>query len=740
MPEPGVEDQEAWQAACDTRGTRLSMERVVFLDVDGVLHSLYGDDIFQQACCQELERIVRTTGATIVLSSSWRTEPEQIAMINLMLAQRGLAAISDCTEVLDSEHGRAEEITKWLDQHPETATWVALDDLDLEQGDHVHAQRLTSHFVRTAQDVGLTSANADEAIAILARLGESRLETCYSRFAAAFQDKDDMGTAPAVVLECIHAAGLPHLPQMPVMDRCLAFGHHDASWIVGRQAQGEFLSKVVPDENIRNCISRAHIELQVIGSELYLRRRSQYSVLLNGRPVIEELVRTPAGSLIGFHMVGMLLPFLSFCVHVRELSCCASDCAAEPQGRTKQDPRSCSTLSPESLEPLARVASPQRAHSSRVAFDSAKAFHASQQRAPSSEDALVAALPGAVAVAAMSEQCEVHPLVLSPYDKRQDTVSEATFAPHKLILTCTRMMGVDVASLPAGQCIVPLELGARACIGRQHQFRFFEGLVGNKHPFWPFISRSHLELVPHPDMAGTVEVCNLSVNPVLMDDHTLTTGTQITVELPVDIGFLANLAGKPDIFLQLRLELGSRGGSAGASVELSCVGSSPANGYASPSEIATATGSIPASSATGSPPGVSRSFSLELSGSAVREGVPLERRQLIFPLDELMLGRAHQRRLHAEALRDGVSSWVSRDHFKIYPASEGFHVVALTSNPMWHVRGGKQSVFLKGQGSVSLASGDSLLLYTGATDGTPDGPGGLGTLQWTFSALGTAEN
>ena len=46
--------------------------RVVFLDVDGVLHSLAGDEMFNSACMDRLRRIVHSSNATIVLSSSWR--------------------------------------------------------------------------------------------------------------------------------------------------------------------------------------------------------------------------------------------------------------------------------------------------------------------------------------------------------------------------------------------------------------------------------------------------------------------------------------------------------------------------------------------------------------------------------------------------------------------------------------------------------------------------------------------
>jgi hypothetical protein len=54
---------------------------ILFLDVDGVLHSLHVDfkdgklsdqHCFHTSCMLQLARIVRETNAEIVLSSSWR--------------------------------------------------------------------------------------------------------------------------------------------------------------------------------------------------------------------------------------------------------------------------------------------------------------------------------------------------------------------------------------------------------------------------------------------------------------------------------------------------------------------------------------------------------------------------------------------------------------------------------------------------------------------------------------------
>merc|ERR1711933_216574 len=53
--------------------------RVLFLDIDGVLHRADGTSgLFKEDCMQRLKRIVDGVGATIVLSSSWRLIPMQL--------------------------------------------------------------------------------------------------------------------------------------------------------------------------------------------------------------------------------------------------------------------------------------------------------------------------------------------------------------------------------------------------------------------------------------------------------------------------------------------------------------------------------------------------------------------------------------------------------------------------------------------------------------------------------------
>lgn len=140
---------------------------VIFLDVDGVLHSLYGEEIFAPSCCASLERIVRgCPGAGVVLTNQWAHEgQERIGMVDALLRQNGIGGLCSSTSNLQS-HG-AQEICDWLDQHPEVNRFVVLDDADLLIGDTAASRRLQGRTVRSDKHVGLTSRDAEIALRVL---------------------------------------------------------------------------------------------------------------------------------------------------------------------------------------------------------------------------------------------------------------------------------------------------------------------------------------------------------------------------------------------------------------------------------------------------------------------------------------------------------------------------------------------------------------------------------------------
>lgn len=163
--------------------------KIIFLDVDGVLNDLSWskqqiERIKQQktherceinpACVARLARIVRRTGAKIVLSSTWRhLKDSDDAEIKRMwqylvdsLAQQDMT-ILDCTPVLPGN--RPEEIASWLlYRKAEVETFVILDD-DFTAKDY-EPYGLDKHLVKTeyfSLDGGLQERHVDQAIAIL---------------------------------------------------------------------------------------------------------------------------------------------------------------------------------------------------------------------------------------------------------------------------------------------------------------------------------------------------------------------------------------------------------------------------------------------------------------------------------------------------------------------------------------------------------------------------------------------
>lgn len=145
----------------------------VFLDIDGVLHSLYGQDMFRESCSRVLEKIVNTSGAAIVLSSTWRLQQRSTDQVNLFLKRRGLPTIYDKTPDLTTISGRQTrrevEICHWLDRHPEVLSWIAIDDMDLQADQSPFAARMRGHFVKTDSSNGLTPHHGELALKLLNR-------------------------------------------------------------------------------------------------------------------------------------------------------------------------------------------------------------------------------------------------------------------------------------------------------------------------------------------------------------------------------------------------------------------------------------------------------------------------------------------------------------------------------------------------------------------------------------------
>lgn len=134
--------------------------KVIFVDVDGVLNnfnllSRYGFDYIDDGCVSLLAQVVRATGSEIVLSSSWRLKDSDFSLVKAALKRRGME-IRDCTPWLKGQ-ARANEIQKWINDHPEASKYAILDD-DEDAGFGMEG------FFQTDPEIGLTGEIAEKMV------------------------------------------------------------------------------------------------------------------------------------------------------------------------------------------------------------------------------------------------------------------------------------------------------------------------------------------------------------------------------------------------------------------------------------------------------------------------------------------------------------------------------------------------------------------------------------------------
>jgi len=164
------------------------MNKLIFLDVDGVLNceadwdGPHGDSFstLDPEKCDQLARVVRETGATVILSSTWRLPFAREPRHKLIewLKNREVI-IHDFTPDLSIRFGwggssqplRGDEIKAWLstnaDKFPNPHFVIIDDDADM-------LTEQMPFFVQTSfkdNPGGLTPELADKAIAILNQNG-----------------------------------------------------------------------------------------------------------------------------------------------------------------------------------------------------------------------------------------------------------------------------------------------------------------------------------------------------------------------------------------------------------------------------------------------------------------------------------------------------------------------------------------------------------------------------------------
>jgi hypothetical protein len=181
------------------------IKKVIFLDIDGVIQPIHAEDRFKhipgfkelskelsqkygidycqyhpydigavyydwdKECLAQLQRIVDTTDAKIVISSDWRMYGLE-RMVHFFKIYGMDEYVTDITtlENIDKSKNpefmrissyRSIEILLYVERNPSIKSWVAIDDRPLDS--------LGNHFVRTEEK--MTKEDADKCIEILNR-------------------------------------------------------------------------------------------------------------------------------------------------------------------------------------------------------------------------------------------------------------------------------------------------------------------------------------------------------------------------------------------------------------------------------------------------------------------------------------------------------------------------------------------------------------------------------------------
>jgi hypothetical protein len=109
--------------------------KIIFLDIDGVLNCKKTPNprkfpyIVDKQLLARLRRLLARTGAKVVLSSSWRTDP-----VGLFAAKYwGVPFMDVCPDMPKSP--RRNEVLRWLARHPKVTRYAIIDNEDDELDD-----------------------------------------------------------------------------------------------------------------------------------------------------------------------------------------------------------------------------------------------------------------------------------------------------------------------------------------------------------------------------------------------------------------------------------------------------------------------------------------------------------------------------------------------------------------------------------------------------------------------------
>lgn len=151
------------------------MEKIIFLDIDGVLNNFvdswpnqFGEGaqstyVVDPRCILAFYHLLaEVPEAKVVMSSTWASYPRQMAYLHLVMPGLKERLHPDWITPRKLSSTRGQEIGMWLGDHPEVTHWVVLEDgrdawLDLHK----------LNVIQTNTVTGLTTENAIKAVEIL---------------------------------------------------------------------------------------------------------------------------------------------------------------------------------------------------------------------------------------------------------------------------------------------------------------------------------------------------------------------------------------------------------------------------------------------------------------------------------------------------------------------------------------------------------------------------------------------
>jgi hypothetical protein len=148
--------------------------RILFIDIDGVLNQCNWEEgdaraAFQRRCIQQLNRVLTTTKAGLVITSNWRDWIEDGAMtlegFEFLLRTHGVVGgpVVGVTAPDKKVPGRGAQVADWLAKHHHVRSFAILDDESEWPEPPTQRRRL----VHVDGKKGLTRAAANRAIRLL---------------------------------------------------------------------------------------------------------------------------------------------------------------------------------------------------------------------------------------------------------------------------------------------------------------------------------------------------------------------------------------------------------------------------------------------------------------------------------------------------------------------------------------------------------------------------------------------